>query len=102
MSHGRVAVCQNLPCEKEVISLGARPNGKQSTLGGLRPARFNYRVDEEEEHVGFIAEDVPDLLASRERKGLCSMDIVAVLTKVVQEQQKRIVSETPQAGEAPQ
>jgi hypothetical protein len=38
--------------------------------------------------VGFIAEDVPDLVATKDRKGLSPMDIVAVLTKVVQEQQK--------------
>jgi hypothetical protein len=41
----------------------------------------------EENHVGFIAEDVPGLLATTDRKGLRSMDIVTVLTKVVQEQQ---------------
>jgi hypothetical protein len=39
-------------------------------------------------HVGFIAEDVPELVATSDWKGLESMDIVAVLTKVVQEQQK--------------
>jgi hypothetical protein len=35
--------------------------------------------------VGFIAEDVPDLVSTKDRKGLSPMDIVAVLTKVVQE-----------------
>jgi hypothetical protein len=40
--------------------------------------------------LGFIAEDVPDLVATADRKGLSSMDIVAVLTKVVQEQQRTI------------
>jgi len=39
-------------------------------------------------HVGFIAEDVPEFVATSDRNGLESMDIVAVLTKVVQEQQK--------------
>jgi len=57
-------------------------------LGGLNPVRYNYRVDKEDECVGFIAEDVPDLVASKGRKGMSPMDIVAVLTKVVQEQQK--------------
>lgn len=37
--------------------------------------------------MGFIAEDVPDLVATPNRKSLSPMDIVAVLTKVVQEQQ---------------
>jgi hypothetical protein len=37
--------------------------------------------------VGFIAEDVPDLVATPDRKGVASIDIVALLTKVVQQQQ---------------
>jgi hypothetical protein len=60
------------------------------TLKGLEPVKYNYKVDKEEKHVGFIAEDVPDLVATKDRKGLSSMDIVAVLTKVVQEQEKTI------------
>jgi len=60
------------------------------TLGGLNPVRYNYKVDKEDDCVGFIAEDVPDLVATKERKGMSPMDIVAVLTKVVQEQQKVI------------
>ncbi len=59
-------------------------------LLGLDPVRFNYKTDKEDECLGFIAEDVPDLVASKDRKGMSSMDVVAVLTKVVQEQQKVI------------
>jgi hypothetical protein len=40
--------------------------------------------------VGFIAEDVPELVAMEDRKGLSAMEIVAVLTTVVQEQQEVI------------
>lgn len=43
-----------------------------------------------ESYVGFIAEDVPELVATGDRQGLSAMDIVAVLTKVVQAQQQRI------------
>ena len=57
------------------------------TLASLDPVKFNYKADASEKHVGFIAEDVPDLVATKDRKGLSPMDIVAVLTKVVQEQQ---------------
>jgi hypothetical protein len=60
------------------------------TLKGLDPVKYAYKADPNEHHVGFIAEDVPDLVATADRKGLSSMDIVAVLTKVVQEQQKTI------------
>ena len=59
-------------------------------LQGLNPVTFNYKALPDEGHLGFIAEDVPDLVATKDRKGLSPMDIVAVLTKVVQEQQKLI------------
>ena len=58
------------------------------TLEALNPVSFSYKKDPGEKCVGFIAEDVPDLVATKDRKGLSSMDVVAVLTKVVQEQQK--------------
>ncbi len=60
-------------------------------LENLDPVTFNYKADREKElHLGFIAEDVPDLVATTGRKGLSVMDIVAVLTKVVKEQQNLI------------
>ncbi|NES46571.1 tail fiber domain-containing protein, partial [Moorena sp. SIO2C4] len=61
------------------------------TLEGLNPVQFSYKEDDQKEtHIGFIAEDVPDLVASRDRKTLSPMDIVAVLTKVVKEQNNTI------------
>ena len=60
------------------------------TLKGLNPVKFSYKASSDERHVGFIAEDVPELVASKDKKGMSSMDVVAVLTKVVQEQQKVI------------
>ena len=57
-------------------------------LNGLTPVTFNYKKEKQEKYVGFIAEDVPELVAMSDRKGLSPMDIVAVLTKVVQGQQK--------------
>jgi hypothetical protein len=60
------------------------------TLTALQPVQFRYKTDPEENHVGFIAEDVPHLVASTDRKGMSAMDVVAVLTKVVQDQQKTI------------
>jgi len=61
-----------------------------SALEKLNPVKFNYKVQKGEEYIGFIAEDVPDLVATGDRKSLSPMDIVAVLTKVVQQQQKKI------------
>lgn len=56
----------------------------------LQPVSFNYRAEQGEDYVGFVAEDVPGLLASSDGKSLSSMDVVAALTKVVQQQQRRI------------
>ena len=57
-------------------------------LKGLNPVKYNYKADKEEGCVGFIAEEVPDLVASKNRKGMSPMDVVAILTKVLQEQQE--------------
>jgi hypothetical protein len=43
--------------------------------------------------VGFVAEEVPALVARPGRTTLSALDIVAVLTKVVQEQEKRILEQ---------
>jgi hypothetical protein len=59
-------------------------------LESLNPVRYNYKNKKDEEFLGFIAEDVPDLVSMNGRKGMRAMDIVAVLTKVVQNQQKKI------------
>jgi hypothetical protein len=53
----------------------------------LRPVKYNYK-SQKDERLGFIAEEVPDLVAMDDRKSLSTMDIVAVLTLVVQEQKK--------------
>lgn len=59
-------------------------------LNRLNPVKYNYKVDKADKHVGFIAEDVPELVATADRKGMSPMDVIAVLTKVVQVQQKII------------
>jgi hypothetical protein len=59
-------------------------------LQRMNPVTFQYKADPAEKHVGFIAEEVPELVATTDRKGLSAMDVVAVLTKVVQEQQQII------------
>lgn len=61
-----------------------------AALMQLEPVSFNYRNERDEEYLGFIAEDVPELVANQDRSSLSTMDIVAVLTKVVQAQQQKI------------
>jgi hypothetical protein len=67
-------------------------NGDEASaaLQSLNPIKYNYKADKAEKCVGFIAEEVPELVAMNDRKSLSPMDIVAVLTKVVQEQQKSL------------
>ncbi len=59
-------------------------------LDGLEPVQYVYKDRREEARIGFIAEDVPALVARNDRKSLSTMDIVAVLTKVVQQQEKTV------------
>jgi Chaperone of endosialidase len=58
-----------------------------AALAGLAPVTFAYRDAPGDARVGFIAEEVPDLVARPGRTTLSALEIVAVLTKVVQEQQ---------------
>jgi len=60
------------------------------TLQNLNPVEFSYKVSPGERHAGFISEEVPESLTARDRKAVSPMDIVAVLTKVVQEQQESL------------
>ncbi len=62
----------------------------RAALAGLAPVRFRYNADPGDELLGFIAEDVPELVATSDHKTLSPMDIVAVLTKMVQEQERTI------------
>ncbi len=85
--------------KENIENLGAEE--AMETLKELNPVKFNYKADKEERYAGFIAEDVPELVAMNDRKGLSPMDIVAVLTSVVKEQQK-IVQEQQKVNQEQQ
>jgi len=74
--------------KKDIVELDA--SEALATIKKLDPVTFQYNSEPGEKYVGFIAEDVPELVAMNDHKSLSSMDVVAVLTKVVQEQQKTI------------
>jgi hypothetical protein len=57
-----------------------------SALLKLNPVTFRYKQGDGDTHVGFIAEDVPELVSTADRKSMVSMDVVGVLTKVLQDQ----------------
>jgi len=74
--------------KENILSLDAEDS--LAALNELEPVKFNYKADKDDPQLGFIAEDVPDLVATKYRKGMNTMDVVALLTKIVQEQQKTI------------
>jgi hypothetical protein len=56
----------------------------------LAPVTYTYKLDPGQNHVGFIAEDVPELVAMKDRKSISPMDVVGVLTKVLQDKSQTI------------
>ncbi|HVR38401.1 MAG TPA: tail fiber domain-containing protein [Thermoanaerobaculia bacterium] len=64
----------------------------KAAVAALKPVTYEYKNDPQKEpYVGFIAEDVPELVAQQyDHRYLSPMDIVATLTKVVQDQQQTI------------
>ena len=74
------------PFKRDITELPAEEALK--VFEDLKPVTFEYKANPAKKHVGFIAEDVPALVATQDRKGLAAMDIVGVLTKVVQQQQE--------------
>ena len=64
-----------------------------NALEGLAPVTYRYKHDDAGDlQVGFVAEDVPELVSTVGRTGIPPVDIIAVLTKVVQQQQERILT----------
>jgi hypothetical protein len=59
-------------------------------LAALTPVEYAFKARPDEKHVGFIAEDVPELVAHKSRKVVPAMEIIAVVTKVVKDQQQTI------------
>jgi hypothetical protein len=68
-------------------------------IGLLKPVHYQYKADPSEEHLGFIAEDLPELVSSTSGKTLSPVDVIAVLTKVVQEQQQITLKQQAQIAE---
>jgi Chaperone of endosialidase len=77
----------SISCKRDVEALSL--DHALATLDDLRPVTFKY-IDDDEVRAGFVAEEVPNLVATGDRKSLSAMDFVAVLTRVVQFQQRQI------------
>ncbi|NJN17064.1 MAG: tail fiber domain-containing protein [Oscillochloris sp.] len=75
---------------KDTITAMA-PDDALAALNELRPVTFRYTNDQSERvQAGFIAEEVPDLLASSNRDVINPLEVVAVLTSVLQTQRQTI------------
>jgi len=60
-------------------------------LGELHPVKYRLKSDPHQNpHIGFVAEDLPPLLTTPDRKAYKPTDILAVLTMVIQRLQERI------------
>ena len=64
-------------------------------LQSLNPVQFTLKSDSEaKRRLGFISEELPQLLAALDRMTVCPINIIAVVTKVVQAQQQAITTLT--------
>lgn len=60
-------------------------------LKALRPVSFHFKDDTAQTlQFGFIAEDVPEEVASSNRRGINAMNVVAVLTQVLKDQHRAL------------
>jgi hypothetical protein len=56
-------------------------------LNNLKPVAYDYKADSLKKHnIGFIAEDIPEIFTTSDRKSVALMDIIGVLTTVVKKQ----------------
>lgn len=83
---GNLTLTSSRQVKKDIRSL--KTAEAVEALNELNPVKFRYKKNPEEETIGFIAEEVPNLVATNSRKSINPMDLVAVLTKVVQDQQQ--------------
>ncbi len=96
MEVGGVTIFENghvVTASSRELKTEIKPLDTQAALDAfhkLQPVSYEYKNQKGENVVGFIAEDIPELVAMPSRKSLDSTEIVAVLTKVVQEQDKAL------------
>ncbi len=75
----------------------------QAAIRQLTPVEYVYKDDASgEPRLGFIAEDVPDIVANADRKTVPIMDVVALVTKVVKDQQQQIEDQQKVIGKQQQ
>jgi len=87
--HGQWSQASSRVLKENIADLSSKEAFE--ALEGLNPIKFNLKADEEKlPCLGFIAEDAPEIIASRDRKAITNDHIITILAKVVKEQQKAI------------
>lgn len=80
-----------------IVDLDSRK--ASNALRQLTPVEFTYKDDPTADpRVGFIAEDVPEIVAEADRKSVPIMDVVALVTRVVKDQQQTITDQQKLIG----
>jgi hypothetical protein len=88
---GNIQVLSSRTLKQNIVELSSQE--VDEVLRSLNPVKFTYKTDKDQTlHLGFIAEDVPEVVASSNRQTISPVDIVAALTKVVKDHRQAIVS----------
>jgi Family of unknown function (DUF6519)/Chaperone of endosialidase len=67
-------------------------NEARDILRGLNPIKFTYKTDKNNAlQLGFIAEDVPEVISSLDRQTINPMNIIAALTKISKDHQDMLI-----------
>ena len=67
------------------------PEDALKALNQLNPVTYVGKQDKSKElYAGFIAEDMPEIVATADHEGVAAIEVVAVVTRVVKEQQKEL------------
>lgn len=85
---GKLEVAGSVSTKSDIETLNL--DDALNALDALEPVQYRHNNSTEQLTPGFIAEDVPDLVATVSRQGVDPLGIVAVLTKVAQQQQQLI------------
>lgn len=73
-----------------------------AALRAMRPVEYRLKMNPEEKTLGFIAEEVPGLVAASDRATINPVEIVAVLTRALQAQQRVIEDQQTEAAKLEQ
>lgn len=75
--------------KEDIGALDAAEAGR--LLAGMEPAAFRFGDEpDRRRHLGLVAQDLPDPIATPEREGFNPTAAIAVLTRMVKEQQQAI------------